>query len=155
MKHIITIFFILLSLPAIAEKYCVFTPIKGTEGLGGNRVRNITQLPDGRMMIITEGLLNLYDGTDFNYLHYNQKHFCPLSAYSGFHHEYIDSHGYMWIKNQYQLMAVDIKHECLVEQPDSLLATWGISSPIKDFFMDKAKNIWLSLIHISEPTRPY
>lgn len=143
MKHIITIFFILLSLPAIAEKYCVFTPIKGTEGLGGNRVRNITQLPDGRMMIITEGLLNLYDGTDFNYLHYNQKHFCPLSAYSGFHHEYIDSHGYMWIKNQYQLMAVDIKHECLVEQPDSLLATWGISSPIKDFFMDKAKNIWI------------
>lgn len=77
MKHIITIFFILLSLPAIAEKYCVFTPIKGTEGLGGNRVRNITQLPDGRMMIITEGLLNLYDGTDFNYLHYNQKHFLP------------------------------------------------------------------------------
>lgn len=53
MKHIITIFFIFLSLPAIAEKYCVFTPIKGTEGLGGNRVRNITQLPDGRMMIIT------------------------------------------------------------------------------------------------------
>ena len=50
MKHIITIFFIFLSLPAIAEKYCVFTPIKGTEGLGGNRVRNITQLPDGRMM---------------------------------------------------------------------------------------------------------
>ena len=49
----------------------------------------------------------------------------------------------MWIKNQYQLMAVDIKHECLVEQPDSLLATWGISSPIKDFFMDKAKNIWI------------
>ena len=48
MKHIITIFFIFLSLPAIAEKYCVFTPIKGTEGLGGNRVRNITQLPDGR-----------------------------------------------------------------------------------------------------------
>ena len=131
------------SLPAIAEKYCVFTPIKGTEGLGGNRVRNITQLPDGRMMIITEGLLNLYDGTDFNYLHYNQKHFCPLSAYSGFHHEYIDSHGYMWIKNQYQLMVVDIKHECLVEQPDSLLATWGISSPIKDFFMDKTKNIWI------------
>lgn len=143
MKHIITIFFIFLSLPAIAEKYCVFTPIKGTEGLGGNRVRNITQLPDGRMMIITEGLLNLYDGTDFNYLHYNQKHFCPLSAYSGFHHEYIDSHGYMWIKNQYQLMVVDIKHECLVEQPDSLLATWGISSPIKDFFMDKTKNIWI------------
>ena len=75
MKHIITIFFIFLSLPAIAEKYCVFTPIKGTEGLGGNRVRNITQLPDGRMMIITEGLLNLYDGTDFNYLHYNQNIF--------------------------------------------------------------------------------
>lgn len=143
MKYIINLLFLLFSLPLAAEKYCVFTPINGTDGLAGNRVRNITQLPDGRMMIITEGLLNLYDGTDFSYLHYNRKHICPLSAYSGFHHEYIDSHGYMWLKNQHQLMVVDIGRECFVERPDSLLASWGISSPMKDFFMDKTKNLWV------------
>lgn len=143
MKYIINLLFLFLSLPVIAEKYCVFTPINGTVGLAGNRVRNIAQLTDGRIMIITEGLLNLYDGTDFSYLHYNEEHICPLSAYSGFHHEYIDSHGYVWIKNQHQLMVVDIKRECFVTQPDSLLATLGITSPLKDFFMDKTKDIWV------------
>lgn len=143
MKYLINLLFLFLSLPVIAEKYCVFTPINGTNGLAGNRVRNIAQLPDGRMMILTEGLLNLYDGTDFSYLHYNQKHICPLSEYSGFHHEYIDTHGYVWIKNQYQLMAVDIAHERFVEQPDSLLATWGAGAPLKDFFMDKTENLWV------------
>lgn len=143
MKYIIYLLFLFISLPSIAEKYCVFTPINGTNGLAGNRVRNISQLPDGRMMIITEGLLNLYDGTDFSYLHYGQKHICQLSEYSGFHHEYIDAHGYMWLKNQHQLMVVDVPFERFVEQPDSLLALWGIDSPMKDFFMDKAKNIWI------------
>lgn len=143
MKYIIYLLFLFISLPAIAEKYCVFTPINGTNGLGGNRVRNISQLPDGRIMIITEGLLNLYDGTDFNYLHYGPTHICQLSEYSGFHHEYIDAHGHLWFKNQHQLMAVDVALERFVEQPDSLLALWGIDSPMKDFFMDKAKNIWI------------
>ncbi|HJD74829.1 MAG TPA: helix-turn-helix domain-containing protein [Bacteroides reticulotermitis] len=143
MKYIISLLFLFVSLSAIAEKHCVFTPINGTNGLAGNRVRNISQLPDGRMMIITEGLLSLYDGTDFSYLHYNQKHISQLSEYSGFHHEYIDDHGHMWIKNQRQLMVVDVALERFVEQPDSLLASWGIDSPMKDFFMDKAKNIWI------------
>lgn len=143
MKYIISLLFLFISLPAIAEKYCVFTPINGTDGLAGNRIRNISQLPDGRMMIMTEGLLNLYDGTDFNYLHYGPKHICQLSEYSGFHHEYIDAHGHMWLKNQYQLMVVDIALERFVERPDSLLALWGIDSPMKDFFMDKSKNVWI------------
>lgn len=46
-------------------------------------------------------------------------------------------------QNQHQLMVVDIKRECFVTQPDSLLATLGITSPLKDFFMDKTKDIWV------------
>lgn len=130
-------------LSGIAEKHCVFTPINGTHGLSGNKVRNITQLPDGRMMITTEGLLNLYDGTNFSYLHYDREDICRLSDYSGFHHEYIDAHGYMWLKNQRQLMVVDIGRECFIERPDSLLALWGIDTPMKDFFMDKTKDLWV------------
>ena len=114
MKYILILLLLLIfPLSGIAEKHCVFTPINGTHGLSGNKVRNITQLPDGRMMITTEGLLNLYDGTNFSYLHYDREAICRLSDYSGFHHEYIDAHGYMWLKNQRQLMVVDIGRECL------------------------------------------
>lgn len=125
------IFLWLVTLPLWAEKHCVFTPIDVTQGLSGNKVRNICQLPDGRMMITTEGQLNLYDGTHFSYLHYNRQHLCPLSEYSGYHHEYIDANGYMWMKNKHQLMVVDMGRECFVEYPDSLLAVWGIDMPIK------------------------
>lgn len=144
MKYILILLLLLIfPLSGIAEKHCVFTPINGTHGLSGNKVRNITQLPDGRMMITTEGLLNLYDGTNFSYLHYDREAICRLSDYSGFHHEYIDAHGYMWLKNQRQLMVVDIGRECFIERPDSLLALWGIDTPMKDFFMDKTKDLWV------------
>lgn len=144
MKHnILLLLLILLPLSAGAEKHCVFTPIDATHGLSGNKVRNITQLPDGRMMITTEGMVNLYDGTGFSYLHYDDTNICPLSQYAGFHHEYIDAHGYMWLKNQYRLMVVDIGRERFVDRPDSLLASWGVDEPVKDFFMDKARNLWV------------
>lgn len=144
MKNRFCIFLIFFYIIGVnAQKHCVFTSISGTNSLSGNKVRNITQLPDGRMMITTEGMVNLYNGTTFSYLHYNQNHIFPLSAYSGFHHEYIDAHGFMWLKNRYTLMVVDINRERFVERPDSLLASWGVKEALKDFFMDKEKNLWL------------
>lgn len=123
--------------------FVVFTPIDATQGLSGNRVRNITQLPDGRMLITTVGQFNLYDGTGFTYLHYGQEHICKLSTYEGFHHEYIDGHGHVWMKNWEMLMAVDITQEQVVAHPDSLLMQWGIDEPLNDFFMDEEKNFWI------------
>ena len=49
--------------PVFSEKHYVFTPLDASQGLSGNKVRNISQLPDGRMMITTEGQINIYDGT--------------------------------------------------------------------------------------------
>ena len=44
--------------PVFSEKHYVFTPLDASQGLSGNKVRNISQLPDGRMMITTEGQIN-------------------------------------------------------------------------------------------------
>lgn len=129
--------------PVVSASSCVFTPIDATQGLSGNKVRSIAQLPDGRMMIMTEGQLNLFDGTDFSYLHYGREHFCPLSEYSGYHHTYIDGNGYMWIKNQYQLMVLDIDSQKFVVNPETLPVQWGIKGGLKDLFMDRDRNLWV------------
>lgn len=129
--------------PVVSASSCVFTPIDATQGLSGNKVRSIAQLPDGRMMIMTEGQLNLFDGTDFSYLHYGREHFCPLSEYSGYHHTYIDGNGYMWIKNQYQLMVLDIDSQKFVVNPETLPVQWGIKGGLKDLFMDRNRNLWV------------
>lgn len=133
---------LMVALPVFSENHYAFTPIGASQGLSSNKVRNIAQLPDGRMAIMTEGQLNIYDGTSFGYLHYDQRHFCRLTEYSGFHHSYIDANGYMWIKNQYRLLVADIGREEFVVRPDSLLAQWGIDTPVKDLFMDKEQTWW-------------
>lgn len=144
-KSVALYFFLLWlhTLSAFAQQPCVFTPIDAAQGLSGNKVRNIAQLPDGRMMIMTEGQLNLYDGTGFSYLHYSREHFCSLSEYSGYHHTYIDGAGYMWIKHQYQLMVLDITRQSFLEHPEHLFSQWGIKGTVKDLFMDKRQNLWI------------
>lgn len=129
---------------AFAESpFVVFSPVDATQGLSGNQVRNITQLQDGRMMITTAGQFNLYDGTGFDYLHYDARHICRLSDYAGFHHSYTDAAGRVWMKNQQVLMVVDGRTGQMLEHPDSLFGKWGIREPLKDFFMDTGKNFWL------------
>jgi len=120
-----------------------FTPIDVNNGLSGNQVRSITQLPDGRMAIVTQGLINIYDGAKFEYLHYNEKNSLKLSGYTGFHHVYMGANGYMWLKNYHQLFIIDVNHERFVDSPENLLRSYGIKQPISDFFMDKDHRIWI------------
>jgi len=126
---------------SFAKEYYVFTPINANSGLSDNKIRNIVQLPDGRMMITTEGLINLYDGTSFNYLHYNNN-VCNLSGYTGFHHEYVNDE-YIWLKNNHQLMIIDINKEQFVGNPQLLLNSLGFNQPLSDFFMDREQNLWV------------
>jgi len=125
-----------------AQQHLVFTPIDCKNGLSENRVRNIVQLNDGRMVITTEGVTNIYDGTSFKHLHLKEKNICPLTGYRGFHHGYVDK-DYMWMKNGGRLMLIDIQHECFVPTPGNILASMDIREPIADFFMDAGKNYWV------------
>lgn len=125
-----------------AQHHLVFTPIDCKNGLSENRVRNIEQLNDGRMVITTEGVTNIYDGTSFKHLHLKETDVCKLSGYRGFHHGYVDK-DYIWMKNDGRLILMDIQHECFVAKPDSVLASMGISEPIADFFMDNDNNYWI------------
>ena len=69
----------------------VFSTINANKGLSDNRMLRIGQLNDGRMVFITEGLVNIFNGTDFSYIHFNEREAYELSNYSGFHRVYIDN----------------------------------------------------------------
>lgn len=125
-----------------AQPSLVFTPIISENGLLENRVRNLNQLPDGRMVVVTEGMINLYNGSNFQNIHINEEKIIPLSDYSGFHHSYIDSDGRLWVKNFGKLMLVDMKKEQFNEAPEKVLKGIGADSELADFFIDSNKNIW-------------
>lgn len=125
-----------------AQQSFVFTAIDSKNGLSENRVRTILQLQDGRMVITTEGVTNIYDGTSFKYLHLKSNNISRLTGYSGFHHGYVDKE-YVWIKDKGKLTLIDIKQERFVSKPDRVLSSMGIREPIADFFLDAYHNYWI------------
>nr|WP_288833023.1 hybrid sensor histidine kinase/response regulator transcription factor [uncultured Flavobacterium sp.] len=141
-RYILLGLFLFCCVSLNAQQSFVFTAIDSKNGLSENRVRTILQLQDGRMVITTEGVTNIYDGTSFKYLHLKGNNISQLTGYSGFHHGYVDKE-YVWIKDKGKLMGIDIKQERFVSKPDSVLSGMGIHEPIADFFVDVYQNYWV------------
>ena len=141
-KQTVLVIFFLLSSRLYAQEHFVFSPVSSVNGLSDNRVRTICQLTDGRMVIVTEGLVNLYDGATFRYMHYNEQKAYPLLSYSGWHHTYVDNENHLWLKNQHKLLLFDIRKELFTANIDSVFSSQGIKSQIVDFFMDSERNYW-------------
>lgn len=124
-----------------AQQHFVFTSIDCKNGLSENSVRNILQLQDGRLVITTEGVTNIFDGSTFKHLHLKGENVSQLSGYSGFQHGYVDRDK-VWFKNYRQLMIIDVKRERFFTNPDSVLQSMGIDEPLADFMMDAQGNHW-------------
>jgi len=103
-----------------AQEHIVFSSINANNGLSDNSVRSICQLHDGRMVIVTLGMLNIYDGSSFLHLHYSDEKAYPLSKFYGWHITYIDSKDNIWLKNQYKLYLFDVRKESYVPNIDSI-----------------------------------
>ncbi len=142
MRYILLGCFFCFYVSLYAQQSFVFSAIDSKEGLSDNRVRTISQLQDGRMVITTEGLTNIYDGTSFKYLHQKGNTIYPLTGYNGFHHSYVDK-DYMWIKDKGKLMLIDIKQERFEQNPKKVLSSIRIRESIADFFLDAYQNYWI------------
>jgi signal transduction histidine kinase/DNA-binding response OmpR family regulator/ligand-binding sensor domain-containing protein len=124
-----------------AQEHYAFTPLDCKNGLSENRVRNIVQLQDGRLVITTEGVTNIFDGTSFKHLHLKGENIGHLTGYTGFNHGYVDKDR-VWIKNYKQLMIIDIKMERFFPNADSVVTSMGVKEPLADFFLDAFGNHW-------------
>ncbi len=138
---------VFLGLWACVSSYAVesftFSPINGLNGLSDKGVRSLSQLPDGRMVVITEGLVHLYDGATFHYMHYDERKAYPLSGYTGYHHIYTDNEGQLWIKNTHTLFLFDTRTESFVPELDAYWKKRGINDPVADLFIDSQQGMWL------------
>lgn len=143
LKHVILVWLFVLPLVNVAaQSQLVFSSIDSKDGLSDNRIRNITQLSDGRMMVTTEGVTNLYDGTKFTQLHIQKGCIYPLSGYFGFHHSYEDKH-YVWIKNYKQLYIYDKITGKYVVSPQNVFSAMGVNENVSDVFIDANGHHWI------------
>ena len=143
MKRAYFSFLLFVANLAFAQPYYSFSPIQSQHGLAENRVRTINQLPDGRMVVVTEGMVSLYNGTYFKDIHVNENRLIPLSGYTGFHHSYADNDGHLWLKNRGSLLLIDLKKERFEEQWEKVLKSYHINEPLSDLFMDNQQGLWI------------
>lgn len=121
----------------------IFTPIKAHDGLSDNQIRYILQLPDGRMVFTTNGNVNIYDGTHFDYIHRSDRDIYALSAYDGFYRIYQSVDSLLWIKDQNKLMCIDLRFETYIADLDNIFFKIGITHRVMDLFLDHDQQLWL------------
>ena len=143
MHWLFSLFLFLFYTPILAGEELIFSPINSHHGLSDNGVRTINQLSDGRMVFVTPGLVNLYDGARFKYMRYDEQEAYPLPDFSGWHLSYVEENSRLWLKNQHKLLLFDIQTEMAVSNIDSVFGMFGITKPIRDLFMDRLCNLWL------------
>ena len=116
----------------------LFSPINSIMGLSDNQVRNITQLNDNRMVITTDGNINIYDGESFKYIHSQDDNKIRLSAYTGFYRVYTDGDSLLWIKDMHKLTCIDLGKEIYLHSKE-IYNIIG-HEDIIDFFIDNSGN---------------
>jgi len=142
-RFLLIISFCLLRAGLSAQADIVFSSIDTRNGLSDNRIRNIAQLTDGRMLITTEGVVNIYNGTSFRQLHLRKTgSVSALPGYYGMLHSYVAGN-YVWMKNTRQLTVIDLNRESYIQKPDSIIAQMGIPGKTADLFLDEQKNYWI------------
>lgn len=121
-----------------AEKW-LFTPVDASAGLSDNQVRYILQLNDGRMVITTSGNLNIYNGSEFSYLHRQARDVLFLPGYKGYYRMYTEGDTLMWIKDWQKLMLVDLRAERFLIPGKSYFKV----DSILDLFVDSDQRRWI------------
>ena len=127
-----------------AEEQFIFSTINTLDGLADNKIRDIAQMPDGRLLICTESMVNIYDATSFKVVHLNEDNAYHFPGFVGYVQMLVGAEGYIWIKSHEELELISIDTESCVSNIDSVLFSLGIKEPVTNVFMDSRQNLWFT-----------
>ena len=97
------VFLLLLAMTAClnigaAEQERSYYTLSQQNGLSDNCVLQLLQLPDGRMVVVTQQAIDVYDGQSFTSVRIDTTRWMPLPAYNGATHLFADSKDRLWMK---------------------------------------------------------
>ena len=132
-----------------------FYVLNTQQGLSDNRVLQMMQLADGRLVVRTPKGINLYDGRRFSFIPIPEEKAEYIMKYKGQTHLYADSQDRLWIKEYQKIFCIQLTEGQLLEHPLESLSGNGKenkmsiirNSPagnvIQDLFVDSRKNVWV------------
>ncbi len=130
-----------------AKEQFNFSKINTLNGLADNKIRDIAQMPDGRLFVYTESLVNIYDGTSFKVVHLDADNAYSFPGFVCYIQLLVGAEGYVWVKSNETLQLINMETESCVSNIDSVLLSLGIKEHISNVFMDSQQNLWFTTIH--------
>jgi AraC-like DNA-binding protein len=114
-------------------------------GLPENRVRSMVQLPDRRMLFVTESTICIYNGENVTQL---KSPFSDALCMNGFCDQVMTRvDGKCWIRLANQLKILNISTEHFVANPQAFLSSqYGIREQIDNVFFDMSGGVYLTTI---------
>lgn len=128
----------LLSVCVQAESSETFYTLNTANGLSANRVWQIAQMHDGRIVVYTRQAVDVYDGQRFSSVAISDTGWINLPAYAGYTHLYFDAHDNLWIKEHRRMACVDLRR-----MRQRLLSERDLGQDVTDFFVDSRSRTWL------------
>ena len=104
---LLLLFFPLCSLAA--DNVTGFYTLNHQNGLSSNCVLQLLQLHDGRMVVVTDKAVDVYDGQRFLSAAIDTTRWVPVPAYNGATHLFADSDDRLWLKRWGQLYCLDLR----------------------------------------------
>jgi signal transduction histidine kinase/DNA-binding response OmpR family regulator/ligand-binding sensor domain-containing protein len=125
----------------------VFRHLDVVNGMSNNQIRNITQIPDGRLAIRTLSNLNIYNGATFEHFYHDRRkdytwNYTEFLIDRYVFKEYCDIEGRIWMKAPDYLSLFDLKTNRFVYDIEGVLKSFGINRKIKNLFIDNSKKYW-------------
>ena len=135
-KHFVAVLWLALfltNLNGIAEESSNFYTLNRQNGLSSNCVLQMLQLHDGRMVVVTDKAVDVYDGQRFLSTPIDPSMFVPLPAYNGATHLFADKQDRLWMKQLGRLYCLDLRTMHWQQEHD-----WTAS----DFFITDDGEMW-------------
>lgn len=129
--------------PMLSMSAASWQRLTTANGLTNNQTRQAICLPDGRMVVVVEGMINLYDGQQFYPLELDRTLTADINSFLNTNH-YLDPKGNLWIRTLHQLVAIDSRQRALNVR--EMLQRTGIRGKLQNFFIDSDGAAWL---HVS------
>ncbi|ULT39383.1 hypothetical protein KRR40_31120 [Niabella defluvii] len=97
-SFLIIILSLVLCRPGFTQQF-VFSSFERSADLNEDQIRLVNQLPDNRLVILTESSTNLYNVGSVKNIPLDTVNFLPVNDYTSNHFCYVDDQ-WVWIKNQ-------------------------------------------------------
>lgn len=120
-----------------------FVVYNASNGLADNGAQSIVCTKTGRMVIMTIGHVNFYDGHDFSHIDPVSENVFRLPDYHGYSHPYFDKYHHLWQKNMGTVTCLNLTQEQFISNIDSVFKEFGVKDRVTDMFCDDNGCLWL------------